>query len=252
MEVSGSQPKTRFQEKSTSKHFKLPLDASSQFPIDSWTLCFLDKDVELAHSVQTNSSLVLKGVNAIINILLVIVYTTGVSAGCKGILTTFPQIMAISISHQAVELCLNKLFVASFIKEQRSYIEFSKAIFGGLVLFYMNFPVQSEEIMFDYEPDTAFCTHFGLLSDCMVVLLCLLIPYLIHATALTKFTLSGVVFIVHAMAPFWASIEIELSAIVISILVGNALGYALEHTLRSVFREQYARRADQELAMRKE
>uniref|UniRef100_A0A7S4F409 Response regulatory domain-containing protein n=1 Tax=Chrysotila carterae TaxID=13221 RepID=A0A7S4F409_CHRCT len=227
--------------------------AASQFPMSPWTLRFKDESVETAHQETRANSPTLLCVLTICNAVFLGAYCTGIFMNCETIRANFTPLIVLNVLYQATELCFYLRFP---IAGQACYGEGSDArklfyvtvAFVGLTLWADAFP-NGDEADFEDSASIAFCSHIGLLYNGNAAICIVLLPYVTHSTFTLKICISGMIASVHAISPFWLPVGIELPAICISLSIGNALGYVLEHSLRSTFREQHARLADQELLM---
>uniref|UniRef100_A0A7S4BP30 Histidine kinase/HSP90-like ATPase domain-containing protein n=1 Tax=Chrysotila carterae TaxID=13221 RepID=A0A7S4BP30_CHRCT len=230
-----------------------PPTAASQFPMSRWTLRFKDASMETAHRETLTKSPTLISVFTICNAVCLCAYCTGYMIDCKIIQANFLPLIMLNIPYQAFELCC---FLRPTVPGQASfcdYLERLKFVWAGVVfagLHLCSYLLSNErEEACGGGALTASCSHIGLVFDGNVVICTVLIPYVTQPSFALKLCISATVMAIHTLSPFWFPIQIELPAIGISVAVGNALGYVLEHSLRSTFREQHARLADQELLM---
>eukprot|EP00965_Chrysotila_dentata_P035255 1172483-Pleurochrysis_carterae.AAC.2 len=227
--------------------------AASQFPMSLWTLRFKDESAEAAHQETRAKSPTLIFVLGIFNAICLVAYCTGVALGCRTIRTKFSPLMVLNMPYQAIELYF---YLRTPISEQAGLFEFLetlKFVWIGVIFVFLNlwsyaFTNEVEEAC-NGGASAEFCSHIGLVANGNAAVCFVLIPYVTHSRFALKMCISGMIVSVHALSPFWLPVGIEVPAIGISVAVGNAVGYVLEHSLRSTFREQYARQADQELLM---
>jgi len=172
---------------------------------------------------------------------------------CRDIRQKLFPIMASVMLLQAVQFylfirppVLEKTRLSYFVESAKVAVTFVCGLFCFMYSFSL---LNDEEEMWNAHPASEFCTTIGLLTNCTMALCTALVPYVTFSSWPFKLGLSGSICVVHGFAPFWASLQIELPAILINVAVGNALGYIMERSLRSTFREQYARQVDQDFIM---
>eukprot|EP00965_Chrysotila_dentata_P133008 4398253-Pleurochrysis_carterae.AAC.1 len=227
----------------------LPYKCSSG--IAMLTLQFKDPEVELAHREARMDSFFPQFLLTIINLSMLAVYFTGVLTSCGSIQKHFLPLSMWHVFYQTAEVILMKQSFFTDLYRRQALLEGAKLAWTGFTFTFFNIwhstYHQPEVAEFEIDMDPEFCTHFGLASNGVLVVCVALIPYITFSSLCFKVLMSTSILTIHTIAPFWLPLSIELPVIGMNVAVGNALGYLIEYALRSTFREQYARRADQEL-----
>eukprot|EP00965_Chrysotila_dentata_P154108 5093196-Pleurochrysis_carterae.AAC.1 len=227
--------------------------AATQVPMNPWTLRFNDESVEAAHRKMQAKSPTLLFVLSIFNAVSLGTYCTGVYLDCKLIQSNFLPMLLVNMTYQAIETYLYLLPPPTGQAALCDSTEPLKVLWACLQLVIvglkvlLNFALEEMGGLCGNIASPDFCSQIGLAANGNVVICFVLIPYVTYSSLTLKMFISSGIVMAHALAPFWPTVEIEVPAICCSVFVGNAVGYVLEHSLRSVFREQYARQADQEL-----